>query len=252
MAVAYEIVLDKFSGPLDLLLHLIRKNEIQIHDIPIATITSQYLSYLRTMEELSLEIASEFVVMAATLLAIKSRMLLPKPPVENEEVPEDPREELVQQLLEYERCKRGADELKHLSLRQSNLFSRESADMSEFLPSEPPKLENISLWELVDSLRQLLRRVPQRSRVAEIPNHVVSVDDVMRSLVRRLRVLGHCSFFQLLGSATTRQDLVSGFLALLELLKNGTIQCTQRLPFSDIEISFAGGDKNADANDSAD
>jgi segregation and condensation protein A len=235
---AYEIVLDKFSGPLDLLLHLIQKQEVNIHDIPIATITDQYLAYLRAMEELSLDVASEFVVMAATLLAIKSRMLLPKPPkaelVEGEDI--DPREQLVQQLLEYQRCKWAADQLKERELLQSQIFSREPMSLEAYVPEEPPRVEGVSMWDLVDAYRKMLLRVPKEEQIAEIKGEVVSVEIQMETMLQRLRRWPVTTFFQMIQTARTRHEVVANFLALLELIKTGAIQCTQILSFGDIEI----------------
>lgn len=234
----YEIVVDKFSGPLDLLLHLIQKQEINIHDIPIATITEQYLDYLRAMDELSLDVASEFVVMAATLLAIKSRMLLPRPPktelTESEEL--DPREQLIQQLLEYQRCKWGAEHLKTRELMQSQIYSREPMDLSDYVPDEPPRVEGVSMWDLVDAFRKMLLRVPKGERFAEIKGEVVSVEAQMQMLLSRLRRWPISSFFQLIQGAGTRREIVANFLALLELIKTGAIQCAQVMAFGDIEI----------------
>ncbi len=239
---AYEVVLEQFSGPLDLLLHLIRKQEINIHDIPIALITEQYLGYLRTMEELSLEIASEFIVMAATLLAIKSRLLLPRQPkpAESDEEEVDPREELVQQLLEYERCKWAAEQLRERGILQSNVFSRPPMDLRPYVPQEPPRVEGVSMWDLVDAYRKLLLRVPKEERVAEIKGHVISVEDTMEKILGRLRALRRSTFFELTQDAHTRPEIVASFLALLELMKARQIFCVQLDPFGDIEVVLAG------------
>lgn len=248
----YEIVLDKFSGPLDLLLHLIQKQELDIHDIPIALITEQYMTYLHAMEELSLEVTSEFVVMAATLLAIKSRMLLPKPPAAEEDgEPEDPREQLVAQLLEYQRCKIGAGRLKELGAVQSQVFSREPLDLRPYAPTDPPRVEGVSIWDLVDAFRKLIKRVPEKQQVAEIRGHVVSVEAMMEQMQARLVRFGRCTFIQLMQGARTRGELVSGFLALLELVKDGLAVCVQQLPFDDILISTPEAVDNAGFHDSA-
>ncbi|MCL6631265.1 MAG: segregation/condensation protein A [Alicyclobacillus herbarius] len=237
---AYEIVLDAFSGPLDLLLHLIQKHEIDIHDIPIALVTEQYMEYLRAMEELSLEIASEFLVMAATLLAIKSRMLLPrhKPESESEEeVDEDPREQLVQQLLEYQRCKWAAERLQELERRQSLVFSREPMDLRPYAPDVPPP-EPMSMWVLIDAYRALMRRVPAQAQSAEIKGSVISVDEMMETILERLRRWRSCRFHDLVPLNGTREDWVSAFLALLELMKERCIRCTQEQPFDEIQVEL--------------
>ncbi|QQE76906.1 ScpA family protein [Alicyclobacillus sp. SO9] len=246
MAAAYEVVLDKFSGPLDLLLHLIKKQEVDIHDIPIASVTEQYLEYLRAMEELSLEIASEFLVMASTLLAIKSRMLLPRPAQEeDDEEVADPRELLVQQLIEYQLCKHGALQLKELGLSQSQIFSRPPLDLTPYTPDAPTRVEGVSMWDLVDSLVKLLRRIPKQDRVAQIPGRVVSVEEMMESILRKLQRYGSCGFFELLSFSVTRTEVVSGFLALLELIKNGQVHCRQLTLFEEIEIVLGEEESSA-------
>lgn len=236
---SYEVVLDAFSGPLDLLLHLIHKQEINIHDIPVALITDQYLSYIRAMEQLELEIASEFIVMAATLLAIKSRMLLPRQiPVVDEEGEIDPREQLVQQLLEYQRCKQAAEELKKMELLQSQVFSREPMNLKPFEPNDPPAVEGVSLWDLVDAFRKLQQRMPAEPVVAEIKGMVLSVDDMMETMLERLHRFRTCTFLELMQYARSRPEVVTAFLALLEIVKSRVATCTQVLPFGDIEISL--------------
>ncbi|MCF8563685.1 segregation/condensation protein A [Alicyclobacillus tolerans] len=234
---SYEIVLEAFSGPLDLLLHLIQKHEIDIHDIPISTVTEQYLEYLRAMEELSLEVASEFVVMAATLLAIKSRTLLPRPPRgENEEEETDPREPLVEQLLEYQRCKWAAERLKARELLQSQLFSREPMDLRPYVPNSAAPLTGVSMWDLVDSYRKLLLRIPKQQQVAEIKGNVIAVEDMMHVIVERMQRFKRATFAQLLQFAQTRPEVVSAFLALLELVKDRVVKCVQPSLFGEIEI----------------
>ena len=237
---AYEIVLETFSGPLDLLLHLIQKHEVNIHDIPIATITDQYLGYLRAMEQLSLDIASEFIVMAATLIAIKSRTLLPRPAIaDGGEELEDPREELVRQLLEYQMYKWAAGELHDREAAQSHVFAREPLDLRPFAPTDPPPLEGVSMWDLVDAFRKLLIRVPQEPRIAEIRGVVISVEDTMAQILARLQRARSSTFLELLEAAATRPEAVSLFLALLELVKLGSVRCIQMLPFGDIDIELA-------------
>lgn len=238
---SYEVVLENFSGPLDLLLHLIQRQELNIHDIPISLVTEQYLSYLHAMEELSLEIASEFVVMAATLLQIKSRMLLPRTPRVDDEEPElDPREALVQQLLEYQRCKWAAEQLKGRELLQSQLFSREPVDLRPYVSAELTPLEGVSMWDLVDAYRKLLLRIPKQDRVAEIKGHVISVEEMMTVLTDRIRKWRQATFFELVQHARTRPELVTAFLAVLELIKDRIIRCVQLTSFGDIEIIWNG------------
>ncbi|MCL6592565.1 MAG: segregation/condensation protein A [Alicyclobacillus sp.] len=241
------VVLDAFSGPLDLLLHLIQKQEINIHDIPIASITEQYMAYLQAMEELSLEVASEFLVMAATLLAIKSRMLLPRPtraPDPQAEAAElDPRAELVEQLLEYQRCKWAAEQLKERSLQQSQVYSRPPLDLSAFAPATPPPVRGVSLWDLVDAYRRLLQRIPPEERIATLNPPSVTVEEQLHFLVKRLRRAGQASFTELVGLGRTRSHWVAAFLALLELVKQGMVTCQQVLPLGDIVVLWKGGEQ---------
>lgn len=235
----YEIVLESFSGPLDLLLHLIQKQEIKISDIPIADVTEQYLLHIRAMEELSLDIASEFVVMAATLLAIKSRMLLPREKkilVDGEQIEIDPREELVRQLLEYQRCKWAASELKIREALRALSYAREPMDLRAYAPNEPPVVEGVTIWNLVDAFRQMVSRVPREQRVAEIKQNVERVEDAIETLLTRIRVWKRAHFSQLLEFAKTRPQMVAAFLALLELLKDGIVFCVQSTAFSEIEV----------------
>ncbi|MCL6515761.1 segregation/condensation protein A [Alicyclobacillus sp.] len=243
---ALEVVLESFTGPLDLLLHLIQTQEINIHDIPIATITDQYLAYLQTMEELSLEIASEFLVMAATLLAIKSRMLLPRTPrpdQPDEESEADPREELVRQLVEYQRCKWAAEHLKERHLLQSQVYARPPMDLAEFAPQEPAPLTGVNLWQLVDAYRRLVQRIPPERQVATIDGPVISVEAEMERLLEKLRAYRRLTFFDLFGRTPTRRHLVAAFLALLELVKSGMVRCSQPEPLGDIVLALQEGDE---------
>ena len=236
----YEVTLDKFTGPLDLLLHLIRRDEISIHDIPIASITEQYLAYLRAMEELSLDVASEFVVMAAWLLAIKSRMLLPRPtnPEMDDMDVQDPREELVNQLLEYERCKWAAEMLADRHETSLFMVSKEPMDLTAFRAGKPIGVVGVTMWDLVDAYRKLVSRIPKEERVAQIKGHVKSVEEMMETLMLQLKQRGAVLFGQLFATIRRRQELVSAFLALLELVKDQKVVCQQTTTFGDIEISL--------------
>lgn len=237
----YEITLQQFSGPLDLLLHLIQKQELDIYDIPIAQVTEQYLSYLRAMEELSLEVASEFIVMAATLLAIKSRMLLPRKQVVTDETEEllDPRDDLVQQLLEYQRCKWAATQLKEREALQALVFSREPMNLQPYTSTDVLKVEGVTMWDLVDAFRKIYLRIPKSQHVAEIKGHVVRMEDMMVVLIDRMIRLRRTTFDELLGSVRTRPELVSYFLALLEVMKDRIVHCWQSGAFGQIEIELS-------------
>lgn len=237
---SYEIKLAQFEGPLDLLLHLIRKNEVDIYDIPIASITEEYIDYIHAMEAWSLEIASEFLVMAATLLSIKSRMLLPRTRVTEELAEEDPRLPLVEQLLEYERCKWAATRLSEMASSRADVYSRLPMDLSPYQSRDVPALSGATLWDLVDAFRKLYLRMPVTERVAEIRGHVERVEDVMVDLALRIRKYRRIEFSMLFQSVRSRQALVTGFLAVLEMMKDGTIACEQTEPFGPLELIWIG------------
>ncbi|MBX5436150.1 MAG: segregation/condensation protein A [Alicyclobacillaceae bacterium] len=241
---AYEVALDAFSGPLDLLLNLIQKHEIDIHDIPVSVVTDQYIAYLRSMEELSLEVASEFLVMAATLLAIKSRMLLPRPPrpttADEDELAEDPRDALVQQLIAYQRIKQAADMLRDRAERQRLVYSRPPMQLSASAPDPHVCLTGVSLWDLVDAFRKLMNRLQPQDRVAEVRVDAVTVEEMMNQLLVRLQRTRAAWFSDLVGMGRTRAEWVTAFLALLELVKEKRVVCRQTAPFEDIEICLRG------------
>ena len=238
----YEVVLDTFNGPLDLLLHLIEKQEMSIHDIQISVIADQYLTYLRTMEELSLEVASEFLLMAATLLWIKSRMLLPRTPVMDtvdEQVETDPRSELILQLVEYQQAKWAAEQLTERGLVQSRVYARQPMDLRRFAQQAVSEYTvTLSIWDLVDCLRNLLTRSIASPPVAHITGKVISVEEKMEELVIYLRRMVRSSFAELTWFAHSRSEIVTTFLALLELVKVGSVRCVQSLGSEDIAIEW--------------
>lgn len=240
--------LDIFEGPLDLLLHLIDKDEIDISNIPIARITDQYLAYVNTMQELELEIVSDFLVMAATLLHIKSRMLLPKPPkidMELEEEEEiDPREELMLKLIEYRKFKEVAEHLKDKELERSLIYSREPIDWSQYAPeSTENPLKGIHLADIMIAFSKVLSRVSRRNRVRKIKRDEISVKDRMTGILLLLEQTGgHALFSDLMDDVSGREDLVVAFLAILELMKTKRISCRQHRLFDDIVIEYKGGE----------
>jgi len=237
---AYAVILSQFEGPLDLLLHLIQKQEISVHEVSLSDVTDQYVAYLRAMEQLSLEVASEFVVMAATLLAIKSRLLLPRPVIViDEEIVGNPEEELIRQLIEYQKCKWAASLLKERAYLQSLVYGRDPIDLRPFTSTEPLALQGMSLWGLVDAFRKLQSRLPeQQERVVQIRGHVVSVAEMSETVITQLRAYQRLTFHHLARLARNRQELVTIFLVILELLKNKQIVCHQQIAFDDIEIEF--------------
>ncbi|MEM7828599.1 MAG: segregation/condensation protein A, partial [Candidatus Aenigmatarchaeota archaeon] len=205
MNFAPKIKLEIFEGPLDLLLHLIKKNEIDIRDIPVAIITKQYMEYLELMRFLNLEIAGEFLVMASTLLYLKSLMLIPREGDESDEEVEDPRKELVERLLEYKKCKELAEKLEQRSLKNRDVFVRESFDLN--IKNE--SLVDISLFDLIDAFK----RVIERSRVSEIFEYVdddIKIKDVMLSIVEKLKNGGR-QFDDLFDVNCTKQYIIATF-----------------------------------------
>lgn len=241
--------LDSFEGPLDLLLHLIEKEEVDIYNIPIARITDQYMAYMEQLPEIELESASEFLVMAATLLAIKSRMLLPKPPVVDlgleEEEEADPREELMERLIEYRKYKMLAAELRDKELARSLVYSREPADLTPFLPETPPNpLEGLVPADLMLVFRRVLSRAMKRNTVAKIRRDEISVKDRIGEVLHILRERkGKVLFSKLLDNdGRDRAQIVVTFLALLELMKNHLVTCYQHKLFDDIVIECKGED----------
>ncbi|MFA5517457.1 MAG: segregation/condensation protein A [Desulfuromonadales bacterium] len=216
----YDIRLDKFEGPLDLLLHLIRKNEMDIYDIQIAEITAQYLTILDEMKGFNLDVAGEFLLMAATLLHIKSRLLLPAVEDEtgNEEEEEDPRAELVRRLLEYQKYSEAAVALDAFPLLERDIFARRfpAPDLTD-TPAEEP-MEAVGLYELMEAFRALLRENPQAA-VHEVTAERLSVTDRINRILFLLSGRESLSFPDLFSARPDRQEIVVTFLAMLELVK---------------------------------
>ncbi len=245
---AYQIKLQAFEGPFDLLFHLIEKNEVDIYDIPIAEITEQYVEYISKMQMLDLEVASEFLVMAATLLSIKARMLLPKPPkeeVESDEEDADPRDILVEKLLEYKKFKIMAEYLQQKESFMTNVFTRPNEDdMFLHLFNEENPLEGISMHNLLDALREVLDRAVEQNISGEIVRDEVTVKDKMKEIVRRLFFNKSGIIFRdLFSSSANRVEIIVTFLAILELIKLGKIKAYQPRAFAELMI-YGGEEEN--------
>jgi segregation and condensation protein A len=232
----YNIKLPVFEGPLDLLLHLIRENKVDIYDIPISLITSQYLEYIEIMKELNLEIAGEFLVMAATLIHIKSKMLLP--PEEKDEAGEeaaDPRLELVQRLLEYRAYKDAASILREREEESLLVFSREPVDEEEAAEdSSEPSLLDVNIFDLLGAFRKMLDSAPPEVRT--ITRETLTVKDRMFMIVDLLENTESIRFEELFSDSATRTRLIVTFLALLELLRLGLARAYQEKEFGNIWI----------------
>ncbi len=230
----YTVRLEMFEGPLDLLLHLIQKNEMDIFNIPIALITEQYLDYLKWMKTLNLDIAGDYLLMASTLLHIKSRMLLPQPSVEEEEEGEDPRAELVQRLLEYQKYKMAATELVQRPMLDRDVFIRLTS--TEERATEEEKIE-ANLFDLIDALRKALSRATVES-FHEVTLDRLSVEDKVQEILLLLQKEKRSLPFHLLfPEQASRRVIVITFLAILELVKAKWIRVFQAAPFETIRIS---------------
>ncbi|HHL40487.1 MAG TPA: segregation/condensation protein A [Deltaproteobacteria bacterium] len=217
---AYSVRLDIFEGPLDLLLHLIRKNEVDIYDIPIAEITDQYLEYMEMLKSMNLDLAGEFLVMAATLVHIKSRMLLPAPEKEegdDEEWGADPREELVRRLLEYRRYKEAASELEARLVLGRDVFARGAELCAEDFKLDEP-LVDVSLFDLMDALREVLGRAPKTYSV-DMTVDKFKVVDKINYIMDFLSETASAPFAALFPAGASKGEIIVTFLALLELAK---------------------------------
>lgn len=235
MEEAYSIKVPVFEGPLDLLLHLIKENKIDIYDIPIAAITHQYLAYIEMMKEFNLDIAGEFLVMAATLIHIKSRMLLPVEEVVSTEEQEDPRFELVQRLIEYQAFKESSLALKEREEEWSNVFRREPFDMDMEDQGEAElNLFDLSLFDLLGAFRKLLDKAPPE--VVSITRETLTVKDRISFIMERLENREAIRFEDLFEGLKTRSFLIVTFIALLEILRLGLAKAYQDKDFGSIWI----------------
>lgn len=243
MEIAYK--LNVFEGPLDLLLHLIEKNKVDIYDIPILTITEQYLAYVSEMQEQDMDVMSEFLVMAGTLLQIKSKMLLPREETEEEEE-EDPRAELVRRLLEYKMYKYAALELKDMELDAShNLYKKPTIpkEVEEYREEVDPAelVDGLTLSKLNDIFRSIMRKQvdkidPIRSKFGTIEKEEINIEDRMVQIREEVRGLKGINFRTLLETQPTRMNIIITFMSILELMKVGAITIRQEETFGEIVI----------------
>jgi segregation and condensation protein A len=234
---AFPIKLSNFEGPLDLLLHLIRKNEVSIHDIPIALITQQYLDALQLMQELNLDLAGEFIVMAATLIHIKSKMLLPRPEtaagVEGE--PDDPRDALVRRLLEHEKFKAAAELLHEREQVRSAQWQRPDERVAAIAGDDyEPELE-VDLFSLLSAFQAVVARAKQRPRVL-LPPEQIPVETRIEQLLARLSETEACGFDELFADVRDRGGLIVTFLALLEMIRLKIVRVFQAGTFGPIRV----------------
>lgn len=226
----YQVSLDVFEGPLDLLLHLINQLEIDIYDIPVAEITEQYMEYIQTMQHLELNIASEYLVMAATLLEIKSKMLLPaqEKTEDFDEYEEDPREELMERLIEYRKYKEAAEDLKEKEQDDHQIFTRPPVIFKDLDTNVPIVKGDLSIYDMLGALNKMFKRQqwnkPQETRITrtEIP-----IEQRMEEVLAIVKVSQTGITFDKLFPYNSRSHIVITFIALLELMKNNEIYCKQ-------------------------
>ena len=254
----YKVKLEVFEGPLDLLLYLVKKDEVDIYDISIERITQQYLTYLEAFEVLHIEVAGEFLVMAANLLYIKSRTLLPKdqqmPDEEVEE--EDPRWELIRQLIEYRKFKEAAAHLRDKEELQAALFPRAVSLDPAHAPvpvlDETMMLGDVGIFDLINAFQRALKRLPAEEKTGEIREEVFTVTDRIQHLVDRVDRGVSVRFEELFGEATTRSELVVTFLAILELIRMKQFRVRQEEQFGEIWLdrTLAGEEEIPDQEES--
>ena len=240
------VKLQVFEGPLDLLLHLIDKNKIDIYDIPIVEITNQYMEYIHAMEKEDLNIMSEFLVMAATLLDIKCKMLLPKE-INEEGEEEDPRQELVEQLLEYKMYKQMSYELRDRQIDADKILYKDATIPEEVLAYEEPVdldalFGNLTLGKLHSIFQDVMKRQvdkidPVRSKFGKIEKEEVTLPDKLQYVMEYAKQNKKFSFRDLLTKQSSKTQIVVTFLAILQMMKEGTIMIEQEQPFDDIMIT---------------
>jgi len=239
METDYKVRLEVFEGPLDLLLYLIKQDEIDIYDVSLERITSQYLEYLQAFKELNIELAGEFIVMAANLIYLKSRSLLPidQQPPEEDAQEDDPRWELIRQLIEYKKFKEAAAELHQRELQQERIFARDDASGLE--RQEPLRLGEVGIFQLINAFQTVIKRLEARQDVQEILGERFSVSEKIDAILTRVASGVPVRFSDLFGAAVSRIEVVVTFLALLELIRLKQIRAFQKNIFEEIEITPA-------------
>ena len=237
----YKVKFEVFEGPLDLLLYLIKKEEVDIYEVNLTRLATQFIEYIETMRLLDLEIAGEFLVMAATLMYIKSRELLPvdqRVEGEVEDEGEDPRWELIRQLVEYKKFKDAASQLQALEARQADVFARTPGKL-EFEPDAAPVRPEVSIFDLVNAVNVVLKRFNKREDLRDIFEDKWSVSDKIEYLLRLSSEKETLKFSELFEGVTSRSEVVVTFLALLELIRLKHLTCVQQAAFGEIEICRA-------------
>ena len=242
MSDKYVVTIDNFDGPLDLLLHLIKEQDIDIYDIKIEDITKQYLDYIRHMKELNLEIASEYLVMASELIEMKSKMLLPKKrEKEEDDYEEDPRELLIERLLAYKRYKEVTSEFKDLELTRKMIFTREPDNLNRYAKEEE-SIEELGVADLIDAFNNLLKRKElDRPIATKITKKELSVAEKVNKIKNILRNKKKINFEDIF-EVSTKEEVIISFLSVLEMVKKDEILLTQEGNFKNIVISLKEGE----------
>lgn len=233
---SYKIRLEIFEGPLDLLLYLVKKDHLNIYDIPIAQVTEQYLAYLELMRLLDLNIAGEFLVMAATLLQIKSKMLLPAEVNQVQEEEEDPREELVRRLLEYEKFKEIAENLRQRETNQQEIFKRTKPQDANELPKENAVYFEASIFDLISAFTKALKDVPKEV-FYEVIKDEFSIEEKVHQILHLLLVNESVRISELFAQAKDKMEIIVIFLSILELIRMKEIIARQKGLFEEVEIT---------------
>jgi segregation and condensation protein A len=234
----YKVQFAVFEGPLDLLLYLVKQDEVDIYEVDLTKIATQFIEYLELMRELDLDIAGEFLVMASTLMFIKSRELLPvdqQATVEDEDEGADPRWELIRQLVEYKKFKDAAAGLQEREAVQENVFPRVPA-RPDFVEAPPPPRPEVSLFDLINAVSTVLKRFSQRTELRDIYEDKWTVSEKIEHLMKLLAERATLRFFELFAAATSRTEVVVTFLALLELIRLKQLVAAQVTPFGEINI----------------
>jgi segregation and condensation protein A len=235
----YKVKLEIFEGPLDLLLYLIKRDEIDIYEISLERITHQYLEYLQAFKELNIDVAGEFVVMAANLIYLKSRSLLPadlQPPEEDAEEG-DPRWDLIRQLIEYKKFKEAAEQLQLRELEQERIFARSGNPPP--VADAPLRLGEVGIFQLINAFQTVMKRVEAQENLREIFGEHFTVSDKIDSILQRMANGASVRFSELFEAVASRVEIAVTFLALLELIRLKQVRASQPNPFDEIEIAPA-------------
>jgi len=234
----YQIKLEIFEGPMDLLLHLIKKHELDIYSIPIALITEQYLEYITLMKSLDMEIAGEFLVMASTLMHIKSKMMLPPPEnSDGEDDGVDPQAELIRRLLKYKSFKEAAGSLENKEETWSKVYIRQTETVPDMSTDGEPLLFDFNLFDLLAALKEVMERVP--NTLFEVTADTVSITEKISYILARLEAVDSVLFVDLFEGSNTKPQVIATFLALLELIKTRVVKAFQIEQFGAIRIMKA-------------